>query len=233
MTNELADELYLAQYDSSAYEKPSVAVDLLVFTIEDNELKILLVERQASPYIGRLSLPGVFVGIRESLDDAVKRGLLEKAGLENIYFEQLYTWGEVNRDPRMRIISVSYLALVPKEELYKCDKLGDIQNHLYSVNDILNDENDSIYQLAFDHKKIISCGKDRIKNKVEYTSIAFQFLPEKFTLPELQKIYEILLDKKLYKANFRKKISELVCETDEYTSGEMHRPSKIYIRSGK
>lgn len=229
MTNELADEQFLAQYDSREYEKPSVAVDLLIFTIEDDELKILLVERKASPFVGRLSLPGVFVGIHESLEDAVKRGLLDKAGLENIYFEQLYTWGEVDRDPRMRIISVSYLALVPKEELYTCDQLGDIRRHLFSVKDILNEEKDDA--IAFDHKKMIHYGRERIKNKVAYTSIAFQFLPEKFTLPDLQKIYEILLDKKLYKANFRKKIKELVSETDEYTTGQMHRPSKIYTRS--
>ena len=97
------------------------------------------------------------------------------------------------------------------------------------MKDILNEEKDDA--IAFDHKKMIHYGRERIKNKVAYTSIAFQFLPEKFTLPDLQKIYEILLDKKLYKANFRKKIKELVSETDEYTTGQMHRPSKIYTRS--
>lgn len=109
------DTDFLEWYDSSIYDKPSVAVDLLIFTVVEEDLKVLLINREQPPYKGMLSLPGVFVGIGESLDDAVVRGLKEKTGLKDIYFEQLYTWGEVNRDPRMRIISVSYLALVSRK----------------------------------------------------------------------------------------------------------------------
>ena len=109
----LNEKQFLEQYNSDIYEKPSVAVDLLLFTIDDDTLKTALIEREEHPFKGCLSLPGVFVGIDESLDDAVRRGIKTKAGLHDIYCEQLYTWGEVNRDPRMRIISVSYLALVP------------------------------------------------------------------------------------------------------------------------
>lgn len=170
-----------------------------------------------------MALPGVFVGVNESFEEAVRRGLYEKAGLEDIYFEQLYTWGKVDRDPRMRIISVSYMALVPigKLNFYKNDK---IDARLYSVKELLKEES----KLAFDHKNMIKYGRERLKGKVEYTTIAFNLLPNEFTLPKLQKVYEILLDKSLYKANFRKKVANLIEETDEFTKGEAHRPSKIY-----
>lgn len=220
------DKEFLDNYDSSAYEKPSITVDVLVFTIENEELKIVMIKRKNSPYKGMLSLPGAFVGIAETLDEAASRGIKEKTGLSDIYFEQLYTWGEVNRDPRMRIISVSYMALVSIEELYRAAGSSEIANHLYSVDQLLQSDE----SIAFDHKEMIAYGRERIKNKVEYTPLAFEFLPEKFTLPQLQKINEILLGKELYKANFRKKIKDMVVETEEFTSGGAHRPSKLYVR---
>lgn len=214
---------YLKAYDGSVYEKPSVAVDILIFTIEDNKLKIYLLEREEMPQRGKLALPGVIVGVRESLDEAVERCLLGKTGFSDIYFEQLYTWGEVDRDPRMRIISVSYMALVPIETLSGKSK-GDFTNWLFDVDDLESIEE----RLAFDHKRMIACGRERIRNKAEYTHIAFAFLPEIFTLPQLQKVYEILLGKKLYKANFRRKVSPMLTETGEYTCGDSHRPSMLY-----
>ncbi len=211
----ISEKQFLEQYSSEHYEKPSVAVDMVLFTIVDDALKCALIKREEHPFKDMLSLPGVFVGIDESLDDAVKRGIGTKAGLHDIYFEQLYTWGAVDRDPRMRIISVSYLALVPIEKLdttallYSCDEIGKMQ-------------------LAFDHKKIIEYARERVKNKANYTNIAFEFLPEEFTLPQLQRVYEILLDKPLYKANFRKKIEPLIIDTEKMTGGAAHRPSKLY-----
>lgn len=216
---------FLKSYNSADYEKPSVTVDLLIFTIQEGELKILLVEREEPPFQGRLSLPGTFVGMEETLDEAVIRCLQTKVGKGQLYFEQLYTWGDVKRDPRMRIISVSYLALVPIHVLEGVQAAGGFR--LYSVEKLM----DEAVTLAFDHKTIIRYGRERIKNKVEYTSIAFQFLPERFTLPQLQTVYEILLDKKLYKANFRKKIAPLVKETDQYTTGASCRPSRLYERN--
>lgn len=218
---------FLQKYDSSMFEKPSVAVDVLIFTIEDDTLKVVMVERDEFPYKGCLALPGVFVGIDESLEDAVKRGLKVETGLSDMYFEQLYTWGDVKRDPRMRIISVSYMALVSIDQLCEKAANGNIREYLHPVDEILKEESN----IAFDHKRIIAYARERIKNKVEYSNIAFNFMPEKFTLPGLQKVYEILLDKPLYKANFRKKISPMVLETDESTSGDAHRPSKFYIRN--
>lgn len=214
----ISEKQFLEQYSAEQYEKPSVAVDLVLFTVDDDTLKCALIKRSDHPYKDMLSLPGVFVGINESLDDAVKRGIKTKAGLKDIYFEQLYTFGDIDRDPRMRIISVSYLALVPIERL-------DTTAQLYSYDEILETS------LAFDHKKIIEYARERIKNKVNYSDLAFKFLPDEFTLPQLQRIYEILLDKPLYKANFRKKIEPYITDTQKMTSGNAHRPSKLYKRN--
>lgn len=220
----LTEKEYLEQYNPNDFERPSVTVDLLVFTIENDRLKIVLVEREEYPFKGKLSLPGVFVGIHETLDEATVRGIAEETGLHNLYFEQLYTWGEVKRDPRMRIISVSYIAIVDIEKIHLSAGKRTASVALYDVDELLASD----WEIAFDHRKIIEYGRERIKNKVEYAPIAFEFLPEEFTLPELQRVYEILLDKKLYKAGFRQKIAPMIEETGHMTSGDAHRPSKYY-----
>ena len=202
----------------------SVAVDLLVFTIEEDRLKILTIRRQYPPFEGQRALPGVFVRDDETLDQAAQRGLREETGLADIYFEQLYTWGAPDRDPRRRVISVSYLALVDAQRLRGFGPgLRTTGAALSDVQALLDAED-----LAFDHRQIIACGRERLAGKVEYTPIAFSLVPEEFTLPQLQRVYEILLGKPLYKANFRKKIAPLVEETDRSTSGDAHRPSKFY-----
>ena len=202
----------------------SVAVDLLVFTIEEDRLKILTIRRQYPPFEGQRALPGVFVRDDETLDQAAQRGLREETGLEDIYFEQLYTWGAPDRDPRRRVISVSYLALVDAQRLLGFGPgLRTTGAELADVQELLTAED-----LAFDHRQIIACGRERLAGKVEYTPIAFSLVPEEFTLPQLQRVYELLLGKPLYKANFRKKIAPLVEETDRSTSGDAHRPSKFY-----
>ena len=202
----------------------SVAVDLLVFTIEEDRLKILTIRRQYPPFEGQRALPGVFVKADETLDQAAQRGLREETGLEDIYFEQLYTWGAPDRDPRRRVISVSYLALVDAQRLRGFGPgLRTTGAALSDVQALLEAED-----LAFDHRQIIACGRERLAGKVEYTPIAFSLVPEEFTLPQLQRVYELLLGKPLYKANFRKKIAPLVEETDRSTSGDAHRPSKFY-----
>lgn len=208
----------------------SVAVDLLVFTIEEDRLKILTIRRQYPPFEGQRALPGVFVRDDETLDQAARRGLREETGLEDIYFEQLYTWGAPDRDPRRRVISVSYLALVDAQRLRGFGPgLRTTGAELADVQELLSAED-----LAFDHRQIIACGRERLAGKVEYTPIAFSLVPEEFTLPQLQRVYELLLGKPLYKANFRKKIAPLVEETDRSTSGDAHRPSKFYrLRTGE
>ena len=208
----------------------SVAVHLLVFTIEEDRLKILTIRRQYPPFEGQRALPGVFVRDDETLDQAAQRGLREETRLEDIYFEQLYTWGAPDRDPRRRVISVSYLALVDAQRLRGFGPgLRTTGAELADVQELLSAED-----LAFDHRQIIACGRERLAGKVEYTSIAFSLVPEEFTLPQLQRVYELLLGKPLYKANFRKKIAPLVEETDRSTSGDAHRPSKFYrLRTGE
>ena len=208
----------------------SVAVDLLVFTIEEDRLKILTIRRQYPPFEGQRALPGVFVRDDETLDQAAQRGLREETGLEDIYFEQLYTWGAPDRDPRRRVISVSYLALVDAQRLRGFGPgLRTTGAELSDVQALLEAED-----LAFDHRQIIACGRERLAGKVDYTPIAFSLVPEEFTLPQLQRVYELLLGKPLYKANFRKKIAPLVEETDRSTSGDAHRPSKFYrLRSSE
>lgn len=219
-----SEKEFLNSYNKNEYEKPSVAVDLLVFTVKDDRLKIVLVRRNEHPFKDMLSLPGVFVGINETLDEAAARGAREEAGLADIYFEQLYTWGDIDRDPRMRIISVSYLSLTPAEKLTLSAGSRTSSAELYDVEELLASDE----ELAFDHRKIIEYGRERIRNKTEYSRIAFEFLPKEFTLPQLQRVYEILLGKPLYKANFRRRVAPLIDETERMTSGDAHRPSRIY-----
>ncbi len=210
----------------SRFGEISVAVDLLTFTIENNNLKVLMIERDEDPFKGKLALPGVFVREDETLDGAAIRGIREETGLEGIYFEQLYTFGDIDRDPRRRIISVSYMALVPVEQLVF--KAGERVSGawLVDVEEILNSRD----EIAFDHKQIIQVARERLANKVEYTDIAFHLVGEEFTLPELQNVYEILLGKPVYKANFRKKMASMIEETEYMTTGAAHRPSRLYRR---
>ena len=214
----MTEQEFLKIYNSSDYEKPSVAVDIALFTIRDNQLQVLLKKRNTHPFVNMLALPATFVGMDETLDECAQRALYQKTGLQNIYLEQLYTWGEIDRDPRMRIISVSYYALVPDSQIQLSE--SEQEAKFYPV--------DEIKTLAFDHEKIIAYGRERIRNKINYTDIAFSLVPEEFTLPQLQKIYEILLNQKLYKANFRKKIADKIQPTEKMLSGNKHRPSRIY-----
>lgn len=267
----LTEKEFLERYTPGDYDRPSVTVDMLIFTIDNDELKLLLIKRKDHPFINQWAIPGGFVNIDESTIDAAKRELKEETNLENVYMEQLYTWSDPNRDPRMRVISTSYIALVNKDNLNVIagdDALDaswftiskDIINEtestidyslslknkdieiLYDVksvaeyNGVIKNYINSIKSIsenkvAFDHINIINMAIDRLRNKIEYTPIAFNLVNEKFTLPELQKIYEIILNKKLYKANFRKKILPLVKECNEEMKTN-RRPAKLYKYGG-
>ncbi len=220
----MEEKEYLEKYNPNDFERPSVAVDLLVLTMDENRLKVVLVERNEHPFKGKLSFPGVFVRIDETLDNAVSRGIKEETGLTNIYFEQLYTWGEVDRDPRMRIISVSYIAIVDPAKIKLTAGERTASVGLYDVEELL----DSDIELAFDHKKMLEFARERITNKIEYTNIAFEFLPDEFTLPEVQRIFEIILHKKMHKTSFRQKMAPLVEDTGRMKTGDAYRPSKYY-----
>lgn len=204
------------------FSHPYVTIDVLIFTIENDELKILLVKRDREPFKGEYALPGGFVRIDESLEDTIGRKLEEETGVKNVYLEQLYTFGEPKRDPRERVITVAYFALIPRQRLIIRSATDKREARFFSVK--------KLPQLAFDHRKIVLYGMERLKAKAGYSNIAFGLLPEVFKLSELQKVYEIILDHKLDKRNFRKKMQALgiLQSTGEKEMDGAHRPALLY-----
>lgn len=209
-------------YDSSKFEKPSVTVDVLFFTIIEKKLKILLIKRAAWPYKGFWALPGGFVSMKEDLDSAAAREIFQECGVKNLYLEQLYTFGEPKRDPRTRVITVAYYALAPFTEINKIQKEEVREAKYFAVEDLP--------KMAFDHKKIIKIGFERLKSKIGYSNIAFALLPKSFSLSEVQNIYQVILGRKIDKRNFRKWIlsSGLLISTGKKTDGSAHRPAMLY-----
>ena len=244
-----AEKAFLKSYDSSAFEKLSVTTDLLVFSISDLKtnnyrklsekvMSVFLANRDQFPFKDCWSLPGGFVSPEETLEETAKRVLREKIHLDDLYLEQLYTFGGVERDPRMRIISVAYMALVERSDLpYSLQQSDHWFNICREENKfILRNENNSSIEvdlntpsaLAFDHHEIIKVGLERLKNKIEYTDLAFHLVPNEFTLTELQNVYEAVLGKKLLAPAFRRTIKSKVHETGNMTSGSGHRPSALF-----
>lgn len=203
-------------------QRPSVAVDCVVFGLDDGDLKILLIQRAAEPHRGKWALPGGFVKIKESLEEAALRELREETGIRDLFLEQLYTFGAVNRDPRERVISIAYYALVNLDE-HAIQAATDAQNAAwFSVDDIP--------KLPFDHNEIVDVALRRLKGKVRYEPIGFELLPEKFTLTQLQKMYEKILDQEIDKRNFRKRIlgMGLLTGLDEVQIDVAHRAARLY-----
>ena len=219
-----SEKEYLDSYNQEQFKKMSVATDLLILTIEEDRLVVLMTKRSEYPFKNCWALPGVFLRMEETLEEAAVRGLKEEVNLENIYLEQLYTFGDVDRDPRLRVISVTYMALTPLEKLdFKAgSRVSEVK--LLPVEDIIGGE----IETAFDHREIIRYAKWRLKNKVEYTDIVFHFFSDMFTLPKLQKVYEILAEKKVYKTNFRKKFLPLITDTELEDRSGGRRPSRYY-----
>jgi len=209
-------------YDVTKFDRPSVTTDVLFFTIKDEQLNVLLVKRGSWPFEGMWALPGGFVRMDESLESAAKRELLEECGVKHVYLEQLYTFGDPRRDPRTRVISVAYFALASSSVVAnpKSDEIK--ETGFFPVNDLPN--------LAFDHKKIVDYGVDRLRNKLGYTNIAFGLLPEMFTLTSMQNVYEIILGHPIDKRNFRKKMltTGLIESTGKKLSGDAYRPAMLY-----
>lgn len=211
------------------FPHPAVSVDCVVFTIIEDKLSVLLVQRTREPFKGNWALPGGFIRIDESLEDAARRMLQEKTGVADVFLEQLYTFGDLKRDPRERVVTVAYYALVDWEtrELRAAVAKGTAGVGWFPVKDMP--------PLAFDHPRIIDMALNRLRGKLEYTTVGFELLPEKFTLTELQRVYEIILDRPLDKRNFRKKIkpsgrsddSPLVPLPEKRMKG-VHRPAQLY-----
>lgn len=286
----LTESEFLLRYDAGKYERPSIATDMAVFTVSsggkdnyrklpDKNLKLLMIKRGEHPFIGQWALAGGFLKPDETTEQAAKRELAEETGAADVYLEQLYTFSEPDRDPRTRVVSCAYLALVDSSRLklqagddaadaawfqveYKLLRetkellpTGNVKQLTWELN-LRCDENEiqlkaeilctrtvmdyrvtteytvlSSDRIAFDHAKIIAFAIERLRGKVEYSHIAFNLMPSLFTLTELQTVYEIILDKELLKANFRRKIAELVVETDQFTRHAGHRPSRLFRRN--
>lgn len=264
-----SEEEFLRNYDSSQFEKLSVTTDLLVLSVSDEKqsnyrktdlkkMSILLVKRTDYPFKDMWCLPGGFLNpLTETLEDSANRVLFQETNLKDIYLEQLYTYDGLHRDPRLRVLSTSFIALVDKnqllhqinshaswfsitvmEENHVVDILLDngAEEIRFKIRKILKDSATNRYEfeilendkLAFDHPLIILSGLERLKNKIEYTDIVFHMMPKYFTLGELQKVYEVILNKKLLDPAFRRIIADKVKKTNKMKTGGGHRPSALF-----
>lgn len=199
-------------------------VDCVIFGFDEGELKILLIERNEEPFKGWFALPGYFVENTESIETAAQRILYESTGLKGIYMEQFYTFGALGRHPQGRVITVAYYAMIRLNRQKEVKPVTDFAKQAVWVN--VKD----IPELAFDHSRIFRKGFEKIRNSIGYQPIAFELLPEKFTLTQLQNLYEVILNKKLDKRNFRKKMLsyDILRELDEKQKGVSYRAAKLY-----
>lgn len=206
----------------AGYEQPAVTVDLVIFTVNDDMLKIMLVRRAEHPFADCWSIPGGFLETGESLEAAALRVLREKTGMQNVYMEQLYTFGEPDRDPRTRVITVTYFALIPWKNLAQPESTKVVDLTWVPVN--------HLPKLAFDHKDIVQYAIQRLRAKASYSNIVYGLMPRQFRLSELQTIYEIIIDDKLDKRNFRKRMlaTGLLQETGKKEAMGAHRPAMLY-----
>ena len=264
-----SEEEFLKNYNPNNYERLSMTVDLVIFSVSNQEssnyrktskkmMSVLLVKRDNYPYKDKWCLPGGFINpLNETLEDAAKRVLKTETNLSDIYLEQLYTFDRIDRDPRMRVISCSYVALIDKAELKEkvvnaswfdiidsCEKDGVVTLTLsngidvitFSINKTLKEKTTDRYSfttkdnkyLGFDHDVVILSALERIRNKINYTDIVFNMMGEYFTLGDLQQVYEVILGKKLLDPAFRRIIADKVVKTDKLKTGEGHRPSYLF-----
>jgi 8-oxo-dGTP diphosphatase len=205
-----------------SYAQTAVTVDLVIFTVNEDLLKIMLVKRAEDPFADSWSLPGGFLKTNESLDGAALRVLKEKTGVENVYLEQLYTFGDPDRDPRARVITVTYFALIPWKDL--------AQPPSEKVTGLMWASVNHLPKLAFDHKEIVEYAVQRLRAKASYSNIVYGLMPRQFRLSELQRMYEIIIDDKLDKRNFRKRMlaTGLLQETGRKDIAGAHRPAMLY-----
>ena len=268
--NGLMEKEFLEQYTPGAYPRPSLTVDMIVFSTDKRDsnnyrklptqqLQVLLIRRGGHPYLGKWALPGGFVEPEETVGQAANRELMEETGLADQYLEQLYTFSTPGRDPRTWVVCCAHMALVNREKLSITSgddatdaawfdlhlENGDTLLRLESEREILcakidpdniAPEKSKIIEntgIAFDHPKMIVHALRRLRDKIEYTDLAFHFAPEYFTLTELQNTHEAILGRKLIPAVFRRKIAAAVEETEQYAAAKGHRPSKLYRRKHK
>lgn len=210
---------------SYTYPHPAVTADVALFTIQQQRLQVLLIQRGQAPFEGTWALPGGFVNPQECLEDCALRELMEETGVSGVYLEQLYTFGSPDRDPRERTISVAYYGLTPLPAVEPRAGSDAARATWF--------EADQLPELAFDHADIITKARGRLRAKLDYSTIAFQFMPKKFTLSELQAVYQTILGEALDKRNFRKRINAqgLVKPTGDQRHDGKHRPAALYRAS--
>ncbi len=232
-----SEEAFLAGYDASEFPHPSLAVDVVLLTVLQGALRVALVQRLEHPCRGYWALPGGFVGMKESLDVAAARVLVSKAGLEGVFLEQLYTFGAPDRDPRTRVVSVAYYALVYPGRLTATEPpeflLGRVQVPWFGeaggpANVARKDG--KLLRLAFDHRDMIGMAVKRIRGKLDYAPIGFQLLLSTFTLRDLQAVHEVILGRRLNKDSFRRR---MLASGELHATGERertvgHRPAELY-----
>lgn len=207
---------------SYEYPRPALTVDIVIFSLRDDQLQVLLIQRGEPPFKGMWALPGGFVRMEESLEEAALRELEEETGLEDAYLEQLFTYGETGRDPRGRVVTVSYFALIPADKKVRFEGGSDVTRAGWFPIGALP-------ELAFDHAQMVVYALRRLRYKLEYSAVGFELLPETFTLTELQETYEIILGEKLDKRNFRRRVLEagVIEPTPIKRSGE-GRPARLF-----
>lgn len=269
------EEEFLKDYDPKEFEQLSMTSDILLISVSDQEqtnyrktskkmMSILLVKRDDYPYKDKWCLPGGFLNPKtETLEECAKRVLKKETNLSNIYLEQLYTYDAIDRDPRTRVVSTTYIALIDKNKLTEMINpnaswfdivLLEEKNNIVDIT--LDNGKDTIHlsikkelrekttdryrfiaikneNLAFDHAIVILAGIERIRNKINYTDIVFNMMPDYFTLGELQQVYEVILNKKLLDPAFRRIIANKVVKTKKMKTGEGHRPSALFKYKGK
>lgn len=204
------------------FPRPAVTVDIMICSIRDSCLQALFIKRAEEPYKGFWALPGGFIKIGESLEEAAARELEEETGIVDAFLEQLYTYGDPNRDPRDRIITIAYYALIAADKKIRPEGGTDAEQAAWFPVDKLPD-------LAFDHTGIVQYALRRLRYKLEYSAVGFELLPRRFTLSELQTTYEIILGEQLDKRNFRRRILDagIIEATKEMKIGE-GRPARLY-----
>jgi 8-oxo-dGTP diphosphatase len=204
------------------YPRAALTVDCVVFGLDDEELKVMLIQRALAPFEGQWALPGGFVRVDETLEQAARRELEEETGLRDIFLEQLYSFSAVDRDPRERVVSVAHYALVNLRD-YTVHAATDASDAAwFGVHDTP--------KLAFDHADILESALERLRGKLRYQPIGFELLPKKFTLSQLQRLYELVLERELDKRNFRKRVlgTGLLVELDEVEKDVAHRAARLY-----
>jgi 8-oxo-dGTP diphosphatase len=233
------DKAFLASYDPAAYERPSVTVDLVLLSVRDGALHALLMRRTQPPAEGRWALPGGFVRIDESLDEAARRVLHEKAHIASAFLEQLYTFGAIERDPRMRIITVAYYALLPAARFAKALEQSD-ELALAKVVTAWKGETGGRAEalaadgarlgLAFDHADILGLAVKRLRGKLDYSQVGFELLPPQFTLRALQDVHEAILGVRFNKPAFRRRMLDkgVLEPTGLREQGVTFRPAELY-----